>query len=65
MPQEQRPVAAVVALAVAAIWYLQAQARWSISDLGIGVAISCIRFAAFDIRFNIGRRHELHIVTKL
>lgn len=35
MPREQGTLAGLVALAVAAIWYAQAQVRWFMHDLGI------------------------------
>lgn len=38
MPQAQGLVAGIVALAVATIWYSQAQIRWFMHDLGIGAA---------------------------
>jgi hypothetical protein len=39
--------------------------RWPRHGFRDSLRVGCIRFAAFDIRLNIGRRHELHIVTKL
>ncbi|SEH31676.1 hypothetical protein SAMN03159407_4494 [Rhizobium sp. NFR12] len=36
MPQEQGNLAGVVAMAVATIWYAQAQVRWFRHDLGVG-----------------------------
>jgi hypothetical protein len=38
MPKAQGLVAGIVALAVATIWYAQAQVRWFMHDLGIGAA---------------------------
>ncbi len=48
LPQDQSLLAGLVAMAVATIWYAQAQVRWFMHDLGIGaLRATGIFFAAF------------------